>query len=105
MNLTAADGINRAVNTAVMIVQGDQDDFVGFDGPCIYANRDKITRTDVKYVLLEGREHGDLMMNYSEERLAYMEKLDAEYQEMLEQYQDEIPDEILKAWNDTIDKN
>ena len=31
MNLTAADGINRAVNTAVMIVQGDQDDFVGFD--------------------------------------------------------------------------
>lgn len=23
---------------------------------------------------------------------------------MLEQYQDEIPDEILKAWNDTIDK-
>lgn len=33
-----------------------------------------------------------------------MEKLDAEYQEMLEQYQDEIPDEILKAWNDTIDK-
>ena len=104
MNLTAADGINRAVNTAVMIVQGDQDDFVGFDGPCIYANRDKITRTDVKYVLLEGREHGDLMMNYSEERLAYMEKLDAEYQEMLEQYQDEIPDEILKAWNDMIDK-
>lgn len=73
MNLTAADGINRAVNTAVMIVQGDQDDFVGFDGPCIYANRDKITRTDVKYVLLEGREHGDLMMDYSEERLAYME--------------------------------
>ena len=59
----------------------------------------------MKYVLLEGREHGDLMMNYSEERLAYMEKLDAEYQEMLEQYQDEIPDEILKAWNDTIDKN
>ncbi len=104
MNLTAAEGINRAVNTAVMIVQGDQDDFVGFDGPCIYANRDKITRTDVKYVLLEGREHGDLMMDYSEERLAYMEKLDAEYQEMLEQYQDEIPDEILKAWNDTIDK-
>lgn len=104
MNLTAADGINRAVNTAVMIIQGDQDDFVGFDGPCIYTNRDKITRTDVKYVLLEGRKHGDLMMDYSEERLAYMEKLDAEYDQILAQYEDEVPDEVEKAWNDTIDK-
>ena len=104
MNLTAADGINRAVNTAVMIIQGDQDDFVGFDGPCIYTNRDKITRTDVKYVLLEGRKHGDLMMDYSEERLAYMEKLDAEYNQMLAQYGEEIPDDILKAWNAGIDK-
>ncbi len=104
MNLTAADGINRATDTAVMIIQGDQDDFVGFDGPCIYTNRDKITRTDVKYVLLEGRKHGDLMMDYSEERLAYMEKLDAEYNDILAQYEDEVPDEVKKAWNDTIDK-
>ncbi|MDE6364884.1 MAG: hypothetical protein K2L86_11620, partial [Lachnospiraceae bacterium] len=104
MNLTAADGINHAVNTAVMIIQGDQDNFVGFDGPCIYSNRDKITRTDVKYVLLEGRKHGDLMMDYSEERMSYMEKLDAEYDRMLEQYEDEVPEEVQKAWNDTIDK-
>ena len=104
MNLTSADGINRATDTAVMIIQGDQVDFVGFDGPFIYTNRDKITRTDVKYVLLEGRKHGDLMMDYSEERLAYMEKLDAEYNDILAQYEDEVPDEVKKAWNDTIDK-
>lgn len=104
MNLTAADGINRAVNTAVMIIQGDQDDFVGFDGPCIYNNRSKITRTDVKYVLLEGRKHGDLMMDYSKERLEYMEKLDTEYNQIVSQYKDEVPDEVQKAWNHTIDK-
>ena len=104
MKLTAAYCINRATDTAVMIIQGDQDDFAGFDGPCIYTNRDKITRTDVKYVLLEGRKHGDLMMDYSEERLAYMEKLDAEYNDILAQYEDEVPDEVKKAWNDTIDK-
>ncbi len=58
----------------------------------------------MKYVLLEGRKHGDLMMDYSEERLAYMEKLDAEYNDILAQYEDEVPDEVKKAWNDTIDK-
>lgn len=105
MNLTAADGINRAVNTAVMIIQGDLDNFVGFDGPCIYNNRDKITRTDVKYVLLEGRKHGDLMMDYSEERMSYMEKLDQEYDKILAQYENEVPEDVKKAWNDTIDKN
>lgn len=104
MNLTAADGINRAKHTAVMIIQGDLDDFVGFDGPCIYANRDKITRDDVEFVLLEGRRHGNLMMDHSEKRLAYMEQLSEEYSHMQEEYQNEVPDEIMKAWNDAIDK-
>ncbi len=104
MNLTATSGINRAEHTAVMIIQGDQDDFVGFDGPCIYANRDKITRDDVQFVLLEGREHGNLMMDHSEERLAYMEQLNQEYNLILEEYANEVPDEIAKEWNDTIDK-
>lgn len=104
MNLTAADGINRATHTAVMIVQGDLDDFVGFDGPCIYANQDKIRRDDVQYVLLEGRGHGDLMMDHGAERLEYMDKIDAEYEQLSEQYNGEIPDEIEKAWNDTLDK-
>lgn len=104
MGLTAVNGINRAPHTAVMIIQGDLDDFVGFDGPCIYANRDKIRREDVQYVLLEGREHSDLMMDHSAERLAYMEELDAEYDRILEQYENEVPDEVEKAWNDTIDK-
>ena len=33
-----------------------------------------------------------------------MEKLDAEYNQMLAQYGEEIPDDILKAWNAGIDK-
>lgn len=104
MRLTAVDGINRAKHTAVMIIQGDQDDFVGFDGPCIYANRDKITRDDVAFVLLEGRGHGSLMMDQSAERLAYMDKIDEEYDQLCEQYDGEIPDEVEKAWNDALDK-
>ena len=104
MNLTAAGGINRAAHTAVMIIQGDLDDFVGFDGPCIYANQDKIKRDDVQFVLLEGREHGDLMMDHGTERLAYMDKIDEEYNQLSEQYNGEIPDEVEKAWNDALDK-
>ncbi len=104
MNLTAAGGINRATHTAVMIIQGDLDDFVGFDGPCIYANQDKIKRDDVQFVLLEGRKHGDLMMDHGTERLAYMDKIDEEYNQLSEQYNGEIPDEVEKAWNDTLDK-
>lgn len=104
MNLTATDGINRAIHTAVMIIQGDLDNFVGFDGPCIYANRDKVTRDDVQFVLLEGREHGNLMMDHSPERMAYMEQLNEEYDRILAEYQNEVPDEVKKEWNDTIDK-
>ncbi len=104
MNLTATNGINRAKHTAVMIIQGDLDDFVGFDGPCIYANRDKVTRDDVEFVLLEGRDHNNLMMDRSPERLAYMEALNEEYDHILEQYQDEVPDEVKKEWSETIDK-
>ncbi|MDE6921586.1 MAG: hypothetical protein K2P89_17055, partial [Lachnospiraceae bacterium] len=65
---------------------------------------DKVTRDDVQFVLLEGREHGNLMMDHSEERLAYMEQLNQEYNLILEEYANEVPDEIAKEWNDTIDK-
>ena len=105
MNLTATNGINRAKHTAVMIIQGDLDDFVGFDGPCIYANRDKVTRDDVEFVLLEGRDHNNLMMDRSPERLAYMEALNEEYDHILEQYQDEVPDEVKKEWSDGLTRN
>lgn len=104
MNDTAADGINRAVDTKVMIVQGDKDNFVGYDGPCIYNNRAKITNPETKFVLLEGREHSDLMMDYSEERLDYMKKIDEEYEQLRKQYNNKVPDEVKKEWNDAIDK-
>lgn len=104
MNLTAVNGINRSPHTAVMIIQGDLDDFVGFDGPCIYANRMWMKRTDVVYVLLEGRGHGDLMLDPGEERLNYKKKVDEEYEQLTGQYEGNIPDEVEKAWNDTLDK-
>lgn len=104
MDYTAADGINRATDTAVMIIQGDQDDFVGYDGPCIYTNRDKITNPKTEYVLLEGKRHNDLMMDYSEERQSYVNEISAEYSRLLEQYHGEIPDEVAKAWSEGIDK-
>lgn len=104
MNLTAADGINRAEDTAVMIVQGDLDDFVGFDGPCIYANRDKITNPRTQFVLLEGRDHNGVMMDQSRERLDYMKKMDEDYNRLREQYDGEVPDEIVAEWNAALDK-
>lgn len=104
MNLTAADGINRAVDTDVMIIQGDLDDFVGYDGPCIYTNRKKVTNPAAQFVLLEGRKHGDLMMDYSDERMDYMDEVNAEYDQLSGQYDGEIPDEAVRAWNDTLDK-
>lgn len=104
MDYTAADGINRANDTAVMIVQGDKDNFVAYDGPCIYANRDKITNPKTKYVVLDGRRHPDLMMDYSEERLNYVSRIEGEYAQMLAQYDGKIPDGVWKEWNDSIDK-
>ena len=104
MMLTAADGINHASDTAVMIVQGDLDDFVGYDGPCIYNNRDKITNPNVKYVVLEGRRHDDLMFDYSEERVAYRNQIEEEYERLEEQYDGKIPDEVRLEWSNSVDK-
>lgn len=104
MDYTAAGGINGAPDTAVMIIQGDKDDFVGYDGPCIYTNRDKITNPQTRFVLLEGREHNDLMMDYSEERLSYMKTIDEEYNRLLEQYGGNVPDEARKQWSSGINK-
>ena len=104
MMLTAADGINHASDTAVMIVQGDLDDFVGYDGPCIYNNREKITNPNVKYVVLEGREHDDLMFDYGEERVNYRKQMNEEYKKLEEQYDGKIPDEVRLEWSNSVDK-
>ncbi|MBO5146098.1 MAG: alpha/beta fold hydrolase [Lachnospiraceae bacterium] len=105
VNVTAVDGINHAEDTAVLIVQGDLDDFVGYDGPCIYANRDKITSPNVQFVVLENRDHGDLMMDQSEERLNYIEKMNEEYDMLSKSYDGDIPDEINEQWYAALDKN
>lgn len=105
VNVTASDGINHASNTAVLIVQGDLDDFVGYDGPCIYANRDKITNSNVQFMVLENRDHGDLMMDQSEERLNYREQMNEAYDKLSEEYGGEIPDEINEQWYAALDKN
>lgn len=77
---------------------------MGYDGPCIYNNRDKITNQKVTYVVLEGREHSDLMYDYSEERLSYKIEVDEDYDRLEEQYGGEIPSEIRQEWCDTVDR-
>lgn len=102
---TAADGINRATDTSVMIIQGDLDDFVGYDGPCIYANRDKITNPNTEFILLKDRDHNDLMMDHSTERLEYMAKIEEEYNRLSETYQGKVPDEVIQEWHAALDKD
>lgn len=104
LSMTAADGINRAEDTSVLIVQGELDDFVGYDGPCIYANRDKITNPKAEFLVLEGRDHNNLMMDQSEERLGYIETINEEYEKIYEEYDGEVPDEIKAEWCASVDK-
>ena len=77
---------------------------MGYDGPCIYNNRDKITNPNVKYVVLEGRRHDDLMFDYSEERVTYRNQIDEEYEKLEEQYDGKIPDEVRLEWSNSVDK-
>ncbi len=104
LGVTASDGINHAADTKVLIVQGSEDTFVGYDGPCIYANRDKITNPNTEFLVLEGRNHNNLANDQSEERLNYVEEKNKEYEALYNEYDGKIPEETDIEWHDALDK-
>lgn len=103
-NISAVDAINSS-DAHVMIIHGTGDEVVKFDGASIIAHKDEITNSNVVYKEINGKLNGHNNIFMTEEGAKYLEKLDKEYDELNEQYNNEIPHEIKKEFYNKIDKN
>ena len=103
-DLSAVEGINKS-GIPVMIIHGTEDQEIKYDGAAIIAHKDDITNPQVVYKICdtEGHDgHNNLFM--SDESQAYVDEINAEYLELNEKYQGEIPDEEKDKFYADVDK-
>ena len=102
--LTAVDAIN-GTDTPVLILHGDEDATVGYDTVSIISQKDQITNPNVEYIVRSGEgQNGHNSLFQALERNAYMDELQAEYDELYEQYDHEIPEDVNRAFYAGVDK-
>lgn len=101
---TAVSGIN-STDTPVMLIHGDADTTILIDGAATVACMDEITNPNVERVVWtkEGR-NGHSNLFSSDDAIAYLEALNVEHRALYQEYNEEIPYEVDKAFYDKIDK-
>lgn len=101
---TAVDGINSA-DVPVLLIHGDADTTILMDGAATVAYMDEVTNPNAECVIWtkEGR-NGHSNLFYSDDALAYLEALNVEHRALYQEYDEEIPYEVDKAFYDKIDK-
>ena len=98
---SAVDGINKS-GIPVLIIHGEEDDFIRISGAALYGHKDEITNPKAEFRLFseEGR-NGHNTYFYTSEFTEYDEKVLAPKREALyEKYGNNIPsDECEKFWS------
>lgn len=103
-NMSAVDGIDNT-DTPILIIHGNKDTIVGYNGAGTIAYRDEITNPNVEYKICDGEkqnEHNNLFMSL--DATTYAEKLDVDYDELVKQYNENIPKEVDKEFCANVDK-
>ena len=102
---SAVDGINKS-GIPVLIVHGNKDEIIAFDGAGIIAHKDEITNPQAEYKIFdeEGR-NGHNSYFYTPEYRDYKESfILPRRDELYKKYGDNVPDEEVMKFNDEIDK-
>lgn len=103
-NLSAVDGIN-STDTPILLIHGEQDTTILYDGAATIAHRDEITNPNVEYKICDKElQNGHNNLFNSLDAIQYREELNEEYRPIYESYNGEIPDEILQSFYGKIDK-
>lgn len=103
-SVSAVKGINQA-NIPVMIIHGDHDTRVLYNGSSIIAHKAEITNSKVIYKTCTKEFHnGHSNLFLSEESRQYDMKVDEGYIEMKEKYSGNIPHNVEKEFYDNVDK-
>jgi alpha-beta hydrolase superfamily lysophospholipase len=104
-SITAVDGINNT-DTPVMIIHGDKDEQISYNGSGIIAHKDEITNPNVIYKTcsIEGR-NGHNNLYISEAASKYIDEKNEEYKVLYESYDGKIPDEAKAKYYEGVDKS
>lgn len=104
LDFTAVKGINRT-DTPVLLIHGTGDQVISLTGAATMAHRDEITNPNVEYKLCDGeRQNGHSNLLYALDALNYMDELNTEYDKLYEEYNEDIPDEVKRAFYDGVNK-
>ncbi len=102
-SLKAIDGINHS-NTPVMIIHGDKDRSVSYQGAGIIAYRDRIRNPKVTYSVCNispCNDHRNLFVSAS--AYQYRKEIKEGYQKLYSSYHRRIPEDIKKSYYKAID--
>lgn len=104
INLSAVEGINNT-DTPVLLIHGNQDTTILYEGASIFAHKNAITNPRVEFKTCDKELQNDHKNLYKSLRsIQYVKETQKEYRSLLENYQGEIPQEIKKAFYDNVDR-
>ncbi|SEH42464.1 Alpha/beta hydrolase family protein [Ruminococcus flavefaciens] len=104
-SISAVDGINKS-GIPVLVLHGNDDDVIGYDGASVIAHKSEITNPNVEYKVFdeEGR-NGHNSYFYTPEYKKYKEEvINPKREELEEKYGDDIPDDEYIKFVDMIVK-
>ncbi len=101
--VTAVDGINRD-DVPVLIIHGTDDEAIKYNGASIIARRNAIDDPNAVYkpITAENKNNHDRLFR-SDEALAYIDQKNEEYRSVYNQYNGNIPDDVLKQFYAGVD--
>ncbi len=103
--LTAVDAIN-STDTPILILHGSGDATVGYDTVSIIAKKDEITNPNVRYLVCsEDRRDGHNNLLYSPAAMDYVDEVNETGSRLDEQYDGDVPEEVLRDYYASIDKS
>jgi hypothetical protein len=102
--ITAVDGINTT-DTPVMIIHGDADEVISYNGASIIAHKSQITNPNVIYKTCSGDNHsGHNNLFVSDASSKYSNEKNEEYKKLYDSYNENIPDDRKTLYYEGVDK-
>lgn len=104
IGVTATQGINNT-DIPIMIIHGQKDEAIAYNGASIIANKDEITNPNVIYKTCNAENHnGHNNLFQSKVATEYINNKNLEYKETYDKYNGEIPDDIKAKYYEDIDR-
>lgn len=86
-----------------MIIHGDKDTTVNYDGAAIINNRDKISNPNVIFKTMVGKDHSNMFK--SEDANNYIDEKNMYFLELYNEYNGKIPKDLFDDFYNNLDRH